>query len=637
MSGRLRILLLLCCFCAFSAQAEEAIQSYDVHLQVEPSGEVRVTERIAVIAEGRQISRGIYRDIPTGYSLGTGLLRSTPLTLLSATRDGQPETVTQQAHEHGVRLRLGRADVMLQPGPYVYELTYRMDAQLLHHARVDELYWNVTGNDWQLPIRRASVEVLLPEGAHIEAAHGYTGYQGSREGAYEVIEQQGNRLRLATTRELDAREGFTVALAWQAGLVARPGWWDELLILLADNLRLILLVLAFSGLLLFYARLWWTDGRGPGRGLVIPLFELPRGVSPLMAGYVWRRGLGNDRKGVRALSIMFTDLAIRGWLSLQRNAAGLVLTRGEADGDAIREEERRMLDALIAQKNGSLTLGGRYEPRLTKALEVLLKSFEGIEQNNFSNHTGSWLLGAFFALMTGIALLVTSTGDSEAANTAVWVMLLGVLLGAGMFYCLTHEMIGSALLLMLFVLISLGLAAGLVGGAAVLQCLALFVIVAVARTLMRSPSIAGRRLLDELEGYRNYLSLAERDVLDKAGQAPVMSIALYERHLPYAMALGVEQQWTQRFTAELRKGTLAPVEVDYQPQGFTRMMTSGEAMALAWSLDRMLMTASVPPEVPRSVDSFSGSSNSGSGSGSSASHGGGSSGGGAGGGGGGGW
>lgn len=637
MSGRLRILLLLCCFCTFSAQAEEAIQSYDVHLQVEPSGEVRVTERIAVIAEGRQISRGIYRDIPTGYSLGNGLLRSTPLTLLSATRDGQPETVTQQTHEHGVRLRLGRADVLLQPGPYVYELTYRMDAQLLHHARVDELYWNVTGNDWQLPIRRASVEVLLPEGAQIEAAHGYTGYQGSREGAYEVIEQQGNRLRLATTRELDAREGFTVALAWQAGLVARPGWWDELLILLADNLRLILLVLAFSGLLLFYARLWWTDGRGPAKGLVIPLFELPRGVSPLMAGYVWRRGLGNDRKGVRALSIMFTDLAIRGWLILQRNADGLVLTRGEADGDAIREEERHMLDTLIAQKSGSLTLGGRYEPRLTKALEVLLKSFKGIEQNNFSNHTGSWLLGAFFALMTGIALLVTSTGDSEAANTAVWAMLLGVLLGAGMFYCLTHEMIGSALLLMLFVLISLGLAAGLVGGAAVLQCVALFVIVAVARKLMRSPSIAGRRLLDELEGYRNYLSLAERDVLDKAGQAPVMSIALYERHLPYAMALGVEQQWTRRFTAELRKGTLAPVEVDYQPQGFTRMMASGEAMTLAWSLDRMLMTASVPPEAPRSVDSFSGSSSSGSGSGSSASHGGGSSGGGAGGGGGGGW
>ena len=159
-------------------------------------------------------------------------------------------------------------------------------------------------------------------------------------------------------------------------------------------------------------------------------------------------------------AMLFTDLAIRGWLILQRNADGLVLTRGEADGDAIREEERHMLDTLIAQKSGSLTLGGRYEPRLTKALEVLLKSFKGIEQNNFSNHTGSWLLGAFFALMTGIALLVTSTGDSEAANNAVWVMLLGVLLGAGMFYCLTHEMIGSALV---GTFLGIFLAYGLVG------------------------------------------------------------------------------------------------------------------------------------------------------------------------------
>ena len=637
MSGRLRVLLWLCCFCAFGLRAEEAIQAYDVRMQVEPSGEVLVTERIAVTAEGKMIVRGIYRDIPVRYRLGNGLLRSTPLTLISATRDGRPESVTEQRLEHALRLRLGSADVRLESGPHVYELTYRMNAQLLHHASVDELYWNVTGNDWSLPIRHASVEVLLPEGAQIQAAHGYTGYRGSREGAYEVLEQQGNRLRLATTRELDAREGFTVALAWQAGLVTRPGWWDELLVLLADNLRRILLVAAFSGLLLFYALIWWAKGRGPAKGLVIPLFELPRGVSPLMAGYVWRRGLKHDRKGVRALSIMFTDLAIRGWLSLQRNASGLVLTRGEVDGDAIREEERRVLNALITREGGSLTLGGRYEPRLANALEVLLKSVKGIERNNFSNATGHWLFGAFFALVTGIALLVTSTGDAEAANNAVWLMLLAMLLGAGTLYCLTHGMIGAGLPLLLFALVCLGVAAGLVGGDAVLQCLALFAIVAVARKLMRSPTIAGRRLLDELEGYRNYLSLAERDVLDKAGQAPVMSIALYERHLPYAMALGVERQWTQRFTAELRKGTLAPVEVDYQPQGFTQLMTSGEAMTLAWNLDRMLMTASVPPEAPRSVDSFSGSSSDDSGSGSSASHGGGSSGGGAGGGGGGGW
>ena len=47
-----------------------------------------------------------------------------------------------------------------------------------------------------------------------------------------------------------------------------------------------------------------------------------------------------------------------------------------------------------------------------------------------------------------------------------------------------------------------------------------------------------------------------------------------------AMALGVERQWTERFTHELRKGTLAPVEVDYQPQAFTQGVFGGSGMGL---------------------------------------------------------
>ncbi|VEE18126.1 DUF2207 domain-containing protein [Ectopseudomonas mendocina] len=633
MSGRLRVLLLLCCFCVFGVQAEEVIQAYDVRLQVEPNGEVLVSERIAVVAEGKAIVRGIFRDIPTRYGLGKGLLRNTPLTLISATRDGHPENVAQQALDHGIRLRLGSADTQLEPGPYLYELTYRMDAQLLHHARVDELYWNVTGNDWLLPIRAASVEVVLPKGAQIEAVHGYTGHSGSQAGDYEVLEQADNRLRMATNRPLHAHEGFTVAVAWQAGLVTRPAWWERLLRLLSDNLRHSLLMGTFAVLLGYYARQWWARGRGPARGVVIPLFELSRGISPVMAGYVWRRGLGGDSKGVRALSIMVTDLAIRGWLSLQRHAEGLQLTRTESATDDLREDERQVLNALIPQEGGSLVLGGGYEPRLARALGGLRKSLAVIEQNNFNNHTGQWLCGAFLALSAGIALLLTSTSDAKAAQDALWLVLIAVVLAAAMLQFMSSS-IGAAGVIMLFVLGTLGIAAGLAGGGVVLQCVALFAIVAVARKFLRAPTTAGRRLLDELEGYRDYLSLGEKDVLDRAGQAPVMSIALYERHLPYAMALGVEQQWTNRFTSELQKGTLEPVAVDYRPQGFTSLMTSGEARTLAWNLDRVLMSASVPPEAPRSSDDFS---SSGSSSGSSASRGGGSSGGGAGGGGGGGW
>jgi uncharacterized membrane protein len=143
--------------------------------------------------------------------------------------------------------------------------------------------------------------------------------------------------------------------------------------------------------------------------------------------------------------------------------------------------------------------------------------------------------------------------------------------------------------------------------------------------LLSAPTLEGRRLLDQLEGYRNYLQLAEDDSLERAGVAPAMSIALYEQHLPYAMALGVEEQWSARFSAALASGLIDPAQRDYQPrwyrsrEPFTSPASLGSA--LAGGLSRAAASTSTPP----SSSSSGGSS------------GGGSSGGGAGGGGGGGW
>ena len=148
--------------------------------------------------------------------------------------------------------------------------------------------------------------------------------------------------------------------------------------------------------------------------------------------------------------------------------------------------------------------------------------------------------------------------------------------------------------------------------------------------LMPAPTLEGRRLLDALEGYRDYLQLAESDVLALAGDAPAMSIALYERHLPFAMALGVEDKWSARFSAALASGLIDPEQRDYQPTWYhsRSSYSSPQAMssALAAGLSSATALASTPPQ-----------SSSSSGGGGGGSSGGGSSGGGGGGGGGGGW
>ena len=61
---------LIACFALFwphFALAAEQINDFDVDIEVRKSGDILVTEKIEVTSEGRQIRRGIFRDLPRYY------------------------------------------------------------------------------------------------------------------------------------------------------------------------------------------------------------------------------------------------------------------------------------------------------------------------------------------------------------------------------------------------------------------------------------------------------------------------------------------------------------------------------------------------------------------------------------------
>ena len=72
--------------------------------------------------------------------------------------------------------------------------------------------------------------------------------------------------------------------------------------------------------------------------------------------------------------------------------------------------------------------------------------------------------------------------------------------------------------------------------------------------LLKAPTLLGRKLLDKIEGFKLYLTTAEKhrlnfEILEK--ETP----ELFEKYLPYAMALGVEEKWTEKFAAVLEEKT----------------------------------------------------------------------------------
>ena len=103
--------------------AVERVLDFHSSISIEKNGELLVTERIAVQAEGREIRRGIVRDFPTKYRDRAGNEVHVPFHVLRVTRDGRPEASRVEPMSNGARLRIGDPAVMLTPGQHVYEIT----------------------------------------------------------------------------------------------------------------------------------------------------------------------------------------------------------------------------------------------------------------------------------------------------------------------------------------------------------------------------------------------------------------------------------------------------------------------------------------------------------------------------------
>lgn len=291
-----------------------------------------------------------------------------------------------------------------------------------------------------------------------------------------------------------------------------------------------------------------------------------------------------------------------------------------------------------ANKEGiALKLGSDYEPRLADALAGMKSQ---LQQGSawFSNNRGIWTWGLIWALVGCLVTLLVDARSEDDVATSLAGMVFSVGFGVPAFFVLylaKHQPSwGKGILLGFFgLLFALPVPIGLLmlaeasaWPALVLLC-AYVLLVLLFFYLLPAPTLLGRQLLDGLEGYRDYLQLAESDALALAGNAPAMSIALYEKHLPYAMALGVEDKWSARFSTALANGLIDPAQRDYQPDWYHSRSSFSTPLAMSTALAAGLSSATALASSPPSSSS----------SGGGGSSGGGSSGGGGGGGGGGGW
>ena len=612
--------------------ADELITDFDSWISVEKSGILTVIETISVVAEGKQIKRGIFRDFPTDYTGRAGHHVKAGFKVLDVQRDGHNEPHHINKMSNGVRLYIGDKDVFLKPGSYTYTITYQTDRQIGFFVDYDELYWNVTGSDWAFPIKRATATVVLPSHAAILQQSVYTGSQGSTESKAEVISQSGNEIRFQTTAPLGPREGLTVAVAWPKGVVTEPNMTDKASFFLRDNLPVAtggggLLILFF-----YYLLVWAKVGRDPEPGAIIPRFEPPEGFTPAAARFVMRMGFDN-----KSFTAAVVSMAVKKHLIIDDNKGTFTLKKAEKANPAMLSPGERKVARKLFSGSSTLKLKNSNHGTISRAISALKKSMQSdFETLHFKRNSKYLLPGLAISLLIVFAIIITAHQKDVAGFMSIWLSIwtmgtFALLLQA---YNAWKAVIrgssslgnkGRALFSTFFALPFLGgwffgmfmLATATSFGGVLALILVLGVNFLFYR-LLKAPTLQGRTIMDELEGLKLYLSVAEKDRLNLLNP-PEQTPELFERFLPWALALDVEQQWSEQFNKILEQ---AGKDGSYSPVWYnSHRPFSSDSLA-----------SSLGTSLASSISSSSRAPGSSSGSG-----GGGSSGGGGGGGGGGGW
>lgn len=619
------------------SRGEERILDFVSDVTIEPDGDLDVTETIRIVALNQEIKHGLQRDFPTSYGTGFGQRTTKGFEVISVQRDGRDEPWERITLGNGVRIRIGAAETMLPIGDHTYTIRYRTTRQLIYGKDSDELYWNATGNGWTFPIDRAEARITLPRPAAFGNRAVYTGPQGSTAKDAAVIEERPGYIAFRTTAPLGREEGLTVAAAFPKGVVDAPGSSQKLLWWLSDWGALAAAVAACLGLVCYYTRAWALAGRGPKAGPVVPIFAPPDGLGPAAMRYVSRMGFDN-----RAFTAAIVDLGVRGQVHIAKEDGGWLakdtttLRRtdlGRAGGTNLPAPEAAMRDALFAGGE-SIVLKQENHTTLQAARKALESGLKAAYSGKLFVDNRDWaVLGmvAIPALMLAVAILAILFDPSSGPAAQILLPLAGVILLTlcWWLYGVTKRTTGGVKILAwvglaLFGAIALmftfgTIMAALAGGAfAVLLPLLLLPLAISAYWWMYAPTLEGRAVMDRIAGFRQYLGITEEHRLDTL-HPPEKTPELFERYLPYAIALEVENRWAERFASVLAAAAVAggaahaagwysgPGNMWDDPEGFAGTVGS--------SLDSTVSSAATSPSSSGSGSSGGGSSGGGGGGG----------------------
>jgi len=505
---RLLVVLLLFALAATtSAQSRNwRVTDFQDTISIAPNGTALVSEKITLAFVGEW--HGIHRTIPVEYPGPQGTNYTLFLKIIGVTDESGNKLKYDSSKSGAYRnlkiylpgavdtTRIVNIDYSVRNGVRFFDSSGEIAGE-----SYSEFYWNVTGNDWPVPIDHASAFVTLPANAAGGLrAQVFTGTYGSKE-SEATAEVKGADVLFETTHPLPMRGGVTLDIYIPHGVLKAPSALAKFGWFLSSNPILLLPLLTFA---VMFA-LWYSVVRDPDPGVsVAPQYGPPPGMCPAEAGT-----LIDDTIHPRDITSTIVDLAVRGYIKIEEKVDTFLVFHHkdylfhllkplEQWGPDLTPHERVMLENIFL--DGAETRLSSLKNRFYAVIPIVREDIMSALKNK------------------GIYTL-----DPESANG--YSIVAGVVIAIAV--------VAVQILGWMNLLNSIPLVIGSVLVSAVIWWL-------FARQ-MTAKTVAGARIRVAVLGFQEFMNRVDADRIKR------MPPGTFEKFLPYAMALGVEHHWAQAF------------------------------------------------------------------------------------------
>ena len=535
----------------------EKIKNFFVEITVNKDSSLIIKESI-LYDFGSNLKHGIYRDIP---------IKDIKIKVLKVVDEFDNPYPFKVSKESGyLKIKIGDPNKVIK-GQHTYNIFYRVSGGLRFFQDHDELYWNVTGNEWEVPIEKSEALIHLPEKIPQENLKFdcFTGPFGSKEKDCSFRLDENGDIYFQSNRSFNSKEGLTIVLGWPKGLVKEPGILQRFFWNLEIFWPFFIPIFVF----IYLFKEWLEKGKDPKiKKTIIAQYEPPDNLRPAEVSLIMKQ-----KVQPRDISATLIDLAVRGYIKIREvkikklgifesNDYELISLRDFNNfKEDLREYERELLRRIFIPKSEREILSS-----VSGQQTILLSSLE----NKFYQHFSKIMKEVYL----GISHFKYFTSDPQKVAKK-WLTT------------------GMAIILISFILLILHFS----GFILFISLLVSGILLCIFSPFMPKRTEKGAEAYWYILGFKEYINTAEKyraRFYEKEN--------IFEKYLPYAIIFGLVDKWAKAFEG-IYKNPPSWYEGDFGPQFTTLVFINSIDRSLS-SVNRAFV--SQPGGGVRGVSGFGG-------------------------------